>query len=271
MTRLSDYLLDCTEITRDANYQFTTQAQWIRYINQARRQIARRTACLQAVVTGQSAFGTSAQPGNMIPGALIPGTLPGSNSGNSNEAGAQATASNQFVTIPGVEMYTYNYANPFLQGQYSGYDKIIYVFNISCDIGGYTPTLRWMPWDMLQAYARAYNLGVTSYPVLWSAKGVGENGQAWLFPMPTNMGFATMIWECVCTPKPLHTNADFEVLPETYHICVRYYAARMAYLAQQRTGMAEIMEGLFEEQLIINSVATDWGHVEDYYKQLSWP
>ena len=89
MTQLSDYLLACTDITRDSGYQFTTQAQWIRYINIARREIAKRSACLEAVVTGQSAFGTSAQPGNMIPGAFIPGTLPGSAPGNSNEPGAQ--------------------------------------------------------------------------------------------------------------------------------------------------------------------------------------
>lgn len=269
MTTLSDYLLDTTDILRDANYQFTTQAQLTRYINQARREVAKRSACLEAVVTGQSAFGTSAQPGNMIPGAFIPGTLPGSASGNANEAGATATASNQFVTIPGVEMYTYNYANPFLQAQYQGYDKVIYVFNISCDIGGYTPTLRWMPWDMLQSYCRAYNLGVTSYPSVWSAKGVGENGQAWLFPMPTNMGFATMTWQCICTPKPLYTNADYEVIPSLYNNCVKYYAAYLAYMGQQRTGMAQIMRGLFDEQLQISGVASDWGHVENYYPV--WP
>lgn len=271
MTTLSDYQLDTQDILRDANAQFTTITQLNRYINRARREVAIRTACLQAVITGQSAFGTSAQPGNMMPGAFIPGTLPGSNSGNSNEAGATATASNSFVTIPGLELYTYNYANPYLQAQYQGYDKVIYVFNISCDIGGYMPTMRWMPWDNLQAYARAYNLGVTSYPVAWAAKGVGENGQAWLFPMPTNMGFATMLWECICTPKPLYSNADFEAIPSLYNNAVKYYAAYLAYMGQQRSGMAQIMRGLFEEQLMISGVASDWGHVEDYYAQLGWP
>lgn len=271
MTNLTDYQLDFQDLMRDANGQFTSTAQFIRYLNIARREVAKRSAVLQAVISGQSPFGTSAQPGNMIPGAFIPGTLPGSAAGNSNEAGATATASNSFTTIPGLELYTYNYANPYLQAQYQGYDKVIYVFNISCDIGGYMPTLRWMPWDSLQAYARAYNLGVTSYPSAWAAKGVGENGQAWLFPMPTNMGFATMLWECVCTPKPLYSNADFEAIPETYRSSINYYTARMAYLGQQRTGMAQIMNGLFEEALMIAGVATDFGHVEDYYSQLGWP
>lgn len=271
MTSLSDYLLETTDITRDSQYQFTSQAQLIRFINRARRETAKHSACLEAVVTGQSAFGTSAQPGNMIPGAFVPGTLPGSASGNSNEPGAAATASNSFVTIPGLELYTYNYANPYLQAQYAGYDKVIYVFNISVAWGGYMPTLNWMPWDNLQAYCRSVNTGVTSYPYVWSAKGVGENGQAWLFPMPTNISFGTMEWQCICTPKPLYTNADFDALPEIYRSCVSYYAAYLVYMGQQRTGMAQVMRGLFEEQLQISGVASDFGHSESYYSQLSWP
>lgn len=270
MTTLQDYLLDCTDLLRDANSQFTTTAQLTRYINQARREIAKRSACLQAVVTGQSAFGASAQPGNMIPGAFIPGTLPGSAANNSNEAGATATASNSFTTIPGLELYTYNYANPYLQAQYHGYDKVIYVFNISVNWGGQRPTLRWMPWDNLQAYARACSQGVVSNPVAWAAKGVGENGQAWLFPVPANTAFAEMEWECICTPKPLYTNADFEALPDLYASCVKYYACYLAYMGQQRTGMAQIMRGLFDEQLMISGVASDFGHTEDYYNQ-AWP
>lgn len=268
MTTLQDYIVDVQDLMRDSGAQFTSGAQLVRYINRARREVAKRSACLQAVVTGQSAFGTSAQPGNMIPGAFIPGTLPGSASGNSNQSGAPATASNGFTTIPNVELYTYNYANPFLQAQYTGYDKVIYVFNISVSWGGVRPTLRWMPWDNLQAYARAASQGVVSNPVAWSAKGVGENGQAWLFPVPNNTVFAEQEWECICTPKPLYTNADFDVLPEVYKSAVDYYAAHLAYLGQQRTGMSQIMSGLFEEQLLTTGVSTDFGHVEDYYNQL---
>ena len=271
MTTLNDYVIETQDLLRDSNSQFTSLAQLTRYINRARREVAKRSACLEAVVSGQAPFGTSAQPGNAIPGAVIPGTLPGSASGNSNEPGAVATSSNTFVTIPGVELYTYNFANPYLQAQYAGYDKVIYVFNISVSWGGYMPTLRWMPWDAMQAYCRAINTGVTSYPYVWSAKGVGENGQAWLFPMPTNISFGTMQWQCICTPKPLYTNADFEALPELYRGAVSYYAAYLAFLGQQRTGMAEIMQGLFDEQLQTNSVASDWGHLEDYYSQLGWP
>lgn len=265
MVQLSDYKLDTLALLRDSNGQFTNDQMLTRYINLARSEISKRSACLQALVTGQSAFGVSAQPGYIIPGAMIPGTLPGSAPFNANEPGAQSTASNSFVTIPGVELYTYDYAKPYLQGQYAGYDSIIYVANVSISWGGNRPTLYWLPWNDLQAYCRSYNLGVSSYPTVWSQKGVGQNGQVWLFPSPINTSFSEQEWECICTPKPLYTNSDFEALPELYHGCVKYYAAYLAFLAQQRTGMAATMQGLFEEQLLISGVASDWGHIDGYY------
>jgi hypothetical protein len=265
VTNLATYLQECTDLLRDSQNQFTTVAQLTRYINTARREIAKRSACLQALVTGQAPFGTSAQAGNMIPGAIIPNMLPNSAANNANEPGAASSPSNGFTTLPGVELYTYNYAKPYLQQQYAGYDSIIYVFNVSISWGGMRPTLNWSPWDQLQAYCRSYNIGVMSYPMAWSQKGVGENGQVWVFPVPINTPFSEMEWECVCTPKPLYTNDDYEVLPQAYQGLVKYYTTYLAYMGQQRTGMAEIMRGLFDEQLLINGVATDWGHIENYY------
>lgn len=269
MVQLADYLQQCTELLRDSNYQFTSQAALSRYINQARREVAKRAACLQALVTGQSPFGTTAQPGYAIPGAFVPGMLPNNTADALNEPGAANTSSNDFVTIPGVELYSYNYAKPFLQKQYEGYEAVIYVFTVAVSWGGNMPVLDFLPWDNLQAYCRSYNLGISSYPTAWSQKGLGENGQVWLFPVPSNISFGTMEWECICTPKPLYSNSDFEAIPEIFQNCVQYYACYLAFLAQQRSGQAELMRGLFEEQLQINGVAADWGHSDSYYK--TWP
>ena len=125
--------------------------------------------------------------------------------------------------------------------------------------------LNWMPFNDLQAYARSWNLGISSYPTLWAQKGVGENGSVYLFPVPANIAPGTMEWQCICAPKPLYSNDDYEALPESYQGCIKYYACKLAYLAQQRTAMAQIMDGLFEEQLLANGVATDWGHIETMY------
>lgn len=266
MVQLADYIISTTDLLRDSGQQFTSNAQLVRYINLARREIAKRSACLQGLVTGQAPFGTSAQPGYAIPGAFIPGMVPGSLPNNANEPGSISTSSNNFTTIPGVELYTYNYAKPFLQKQYEGYDSVIFVSDVSVSWGGNLPTLNWLPWSDLQAYCRSYNLGVNSYPSVWSQMGVGERGQVWLFPVAGNIAPGTMEWQCVCTPKPLYTNSDFEAIPEIYQGCVKYYAAYLAFLGQQRTGMAEIMRGLFDEQLMISGVSSDWGHVESHYQ-----
>lgn len=265
MTQLSDYVVEVQELVRDSNNQFTSLPAMKRYINRARVETAKRSACLQALVTGQSAFGTSSQPGYAIPGAMVPGALPDSNPDNENEPGADATASNGFVTISGVELYSYQYAKPFLQKQYQGYNSVIYVSSVAVSWGGQKPMLNWMPWDDLQAYCRAVNLGVSSYPFVWSQKGVGENGQIWLYPIPTNLASGTMDWECICTPLPLYSDSDYEALPEIYQNCVSYYAAYKCFMSQQRTGMAQIMLGQFEEKLQINGVASDWGHITSYY------
>jgi hypothetical protein len=262
---LASYKLDTLAIMRDSRSQFTSDQMLTRYVNKARVELCKRTACLDCLVIGQGAFGTSAQPGNIIPGAMVPGMLPGTLPNNQNGPGAPATASNLFQTIPGLEYYSYQYAKPFLQTQYAGVDSVIYVSQVSCAWSGYLPTLNWLPFPDFQAVARSINLGVSSYPCVWSQKGVGQNGVVYLFPVPVNSNPGTMEWQCICTPKPLYTNDDFEAIPEAYQNAVPYYAARWAYLGQQRTGMAEIMSGLFEEQLLLDGVATDWGHVESFY------
>lgn len=245
---------------RDSSFQFTSRDNMIRYINRARVQVAKESACLTALVTGQSAFGTSAQPGYAIPGATIPGTLPGSDPNNQNSAGAASTTQNSFTTIPGVELYPYSYANPYLRAQYSGYSNVIYVSDISCSWGGFMPPLVWRPWDQLQSIYRSYNMGVTSYPCIWSQMMVGENGQIWLFPIPSTLNPGAMEWQCVCTPINLYSDDDPEALPGIYQDAVQYYACYIAYLSQQRTGMADVMKGQYQERLQIAGVSGDWGH-----------
>lgn len=262
---LALYQVETLDRLRDSNAQFTSITSLNRYINGARRQVAMRTACLSVNVTGQAAFGTGAQPGYAIPGAMIPGTIPGSLPNNLNEPGAVSTPTNQFTTIPGVELYSYGYAKPFLQAQYAGYDSVIYVSSVAVSWGGIMPTMDWLPFDDLQALARSVNLGVSSYPYVWAQKGVGEMGQVYLFPIPSSLAPGSMEWQCICTPKPLYTNDDFCALPEIYQSCVVYYAAYLAFLAQQRTGMAATMRGLFEEQITIAGVASDWGHTDSFY------
>ena len=262
---LSDYLTDTSALLRDTNYQFTSQAQMTRWINQARSQVAKVTGCLRFLVAGQSPFGGAAQPGSMIPGGFQPGSIPGNFPSTNNIA--PATTLNSFSTIPGVEMYPFAFAQPYLQAQYQGVKAVIDVINVAVSWGGIRPTLAWMPWEDLQAYARSYNVGVTSYPFCWATNGDGENAQLWLFPIPTQQNPASgeMEWDCFCVPTDLISDNDYDAIPSGFQGAVKYYAAKLCYLASQRQGIADYYQGLFEQHLGVDRTATNRGKVPNYY------
>ena len=265
MATLSLYLEDLTQFLRDANYQFSSKKQLTRWVNEARRKVAQDTGCIQCLVTGQSPFGTSSQPGYFIPGAGVPGMLPGNNPNNLNAAGAVATASNGFNTIPGVEVYPFTYINQFLRQQYAGVNAIHDVFNVSVSWGGIRPTLNWLPWDDLQAYARSYNIGAFAYPFGWATLGIGEAGQVWLFPVPSTALPGEMEVQASCTPIDLYTDDDYDAVPHPFQSCVKFYAAYLSFLSTQRLGQAETYKKLYEEKIISSTVASDRGHIPNYY------
>lgn len=257
MANLSDYLLDTSNLLRDSNYLFNSQTKLTRYINLARDQVAKQSGCLRALIAGQAPFGNAANPGTLIPGAGQPGSPLVQN----------------FSTLVGVEKYSYGYANPFLTANNQGYRAVVDVIDCAVSWGGNRPCLNWMPWEDLQAYARSYNVGVFSYPFLWSSSGSGTKGQVWLFPVPQIAQAANaqpgaqgeMEWDTTCLPSYLYSNNDYEALPESVTDAVPYFAAHLAFLGSQRFAMAATMLSLFNEKLGIDNTASDRGKSDSYY------
>lgn len=257
---LSQYLIDTAALLRDANFLFNSQTQLTRYINLARDQIAKQTGCLRVLITGQAPYGNASNPGLLIPGAGQPGS----------------PIFQKFTTITNVEKYAYGYAVPFLKACNSGVRDIVDVIDVAVSWGGNRPSLNWLPWDELQAYARAYNFLVTSYPFLWSTNGSGSKGQVWLFPVPQQTAIATatstssapageMEWDVTCLPSFIYSNDDYEALPGSVTDAVPFLAAHYAFLGSQRYGMAATMKALYEERLMISNAAGDRGKSDSYY------
>lgn len=258
---LSQYLDDTAALLRDANFLFNSQAQLTRYINLARDQVAKQSGCLRALIAGQAPFGNASNPGVGIPGAAQPGS----------------PAYQSFTTLTGVEKYSYGYANPFLKANNQGMRAIVDVIDVAVSWGGNRPSLNWMPWEDLQAYARSYSVGVMSYPFLWSTNGSGTKGQVWLFPVPevqtitaspsTNLSSpqGEMNWDVTALPSYLYSDDDYEALPESVTDAVSFYAAHLAFLGSQRFGMAAIMKAEFNEKLSIDNTAGDRGKTDSYY------
>lgn len=255
--KLSEYLVDTALLLRDSNYLFNSQTTLTRYINRARDQVAKQSGCLRALIAGQAPFGNSSNPGQLIPGGGQPGS----------------PLVQSFTTLVGVEKYSYGYANPFLRANNAGYRSVMDIIDVAVSWGGNRPTLNYMPWDDLQAYARSYNIGVFSYPFLYSTSGSGTKGQVWLFPVPQIAQVVNaqpgaqgeMEWDVTCLPTPLYSDNDYEALPESVTDTVPFWAAHLAFLGSQRYSMAEIMKAEFNEKLSIDNTAGDRGKADAYY------
>jgi hypothetical protein len=257
---LTDYIIDASALLHDYGLLFTPQAQLIRWCNEARRQCAQHTGCIRRHLTGQSAYGAGAQPGSMIPGAIQPGALPAAFP-NAQFSATQST----FQAISGVERYPFvGFANPYLKASYAGCESIIDVDQVSVSWGGSPlPALAWLPWDDLQAYARAYQNLVTSYPYYWSVLNDGEDGEVWLFPVPSQP--SEMEWDVYATPSGLYSNNDPDAIPGGFRNSIKYGAVSLALQAKQRFADAEYMYDQFMRRIMTGAVARDRGKTPNYY------
>lgn len=261
------YRQDCAALLWDYGLAFTPQKQLDRWINEARRQVAYHTGCVRRHLTGQSAFGASSQPGAFIPGGAQPGAA-----GTNVQPNAINSASvGDFQAIAGVERYPFQgFANPKLKAQHAGCEGIIDVGMVSTSWGGSPmPGLAWMPWEDLQAYARAYQNLVTSYPYYWSVLADGGDGEIWLFPVPSQGGpFADMEWDAFCYPSSLHTDDDFDAIPEGQRNAVKFGAVALALTGKQRYADADYMQNRFHERIGTAAVARDRGKIPNFYYQV---
>ena len=293
---LSQLLNDTSALLNDMNYSFISQNQLTRWINTARRNAAKRTGCVRRLITGQSAFGASAQNNVAVPSAAQPGALPGGFSNGTYPNGltsygdfnqnysqdynvnysyypnpppyysiAYGAINNSCMTIPGVERYPYiGFFNNFLKAQYAGVDKVLDTIACSVNWGGTTrPNLDWMPWDEFQAYCRAYAVLNMSYPSVWSVFNDGPQGEIWMFPVPSQYNEIEL--DVTCQPVDLIDDSTFDAIPDGFQEALKYGAAAIAFESSGRFAQAQAMEDRFADNLGIARVAVDRGKSRTYY------
>ena len=293
---LSQLLNDTSAILNDMNYSFISQNQLTRWINTSRRNAAKRTGCVRRLITGQSAFGASAQNNVAVPSAAQPGALPGGFSNGTYPNGnttygdfnqdynqdynvnysyypnpppyysiAYGAINNTCMTIPGVERYPYiGFFNNFLKAQYAGVDKVLDTIACAVNWGGTTrPNLDWMPWDEFQAYCRAYAVLNMSYPAVWSVFNDGPQGEIWMFPVPSQYNEIEL--DVTCQPLDLIDDTTFDAIPDGFQEALKYGAAAVAFESSGRFAQAQAMEDRFADSLGIARVAVDRGKSRTYY------
>lgn len=252
----SDYVTDTQALTRDSNALLTPLSQLTRWINRARYLCCLHTGCIERLIAGNCPSGTSSVPGYAIPDAAQPGNK----------------LSQSFQTIANVEKYPFAYANKFLRANYPGIKGIIEVKNVAISWGSFRPVMRYTPWEDMQAYCRAYNIGVYNYPLIWSVTTEGEKGEVWLWPPPSITGVSSLIasqgemeWLCSCIPFDMHSNSDIESIPEPFQQSIPFAAAAYCFLGAQRPGSAQIYMDMFTDQLGIERISVDRGQPGNPY------
>lgn len=270
---LQFYYNDTAALLHDASFLFTPKTQMLRWINRARRYAAQETGCIRKHVTGQSAFGSSAQANVFKAGGAVAGNLPSAvpiaSTNTLLPSPVTGAAVSPFLqTIPGLERYPYQgFFNPYLQQLHGGCRYVIDVIECSVNWGGACrPALAWLPWDDLQAYARAYATLVTSYPYYWSSYADGANGEIWLFPAPSTLGDIEI--DAVVMPLDLQDEDDTEALPDDRIDAIKYGAAAYCYKAKQQYAQAADMWSDFNDCLGLSTVASNRGKTPNYYWRL---
>jgi hypothetical protein len=106
---------------------------------------------------------------------------------------------------------------------------------------------------------------VSSYPYYWSTFNDGENGEIWLFPVPSQTMQLEMTVACV--PNDLNSDDDYDAIPDGFANAIKYGAAHMVYLTQRKFLLAAQMEQMFADRLGFGRVAADTGKVPNFYFQ----
>jgi hypothetical protein len=248
---LQRYIVDTQRLIRDRSAIITPVAELTDYINEGRRLVCRITGCLRALIAGNAPFGGGFTPGvGATPGAMTPGI--------------EDTSVTTFATIPSVEKYHFDYARPFLQAQYTGFDRIIEVIDVAVTWNTASrPVMDWVTWDELQALYRIYSAGVFTYPFAAAKQGDGVNQVIYLAPVPGQA--LEMEWDCSCVPKALASSDDYEAIPEPFSEAVKYAAAMRAFMSTQRYGSADMMRDMLASHLGVDRVAVEVGGVPSYY------
>lgn len=262
---LSQVLQDASVLLNDNNYSFTSKNQLTRWVNTARRQAAYRTGCVRRLISGQSAFGASSQPGMAVPGAMQPGMIPGVLTPGTLGTWATGAVQNTLQTIPQVERYPYQgFFNPYLRQTYAGCNEVLDSIELAVNWGGASrPVLDWKPWDEFQAYCRAYSVLNSSYPSVWTVYNDGPQGEIWMFPIPSQAGEIEL--DAFVSPKDIYSDDDVDVIPTMFHEALKFGAASLAFMSSRRYADAEIMEQKFSERIGVASVARDGGKSRSFY------
>lgn len=202
-----------------------------------------------------------------ITGTTTTVTATGSTGGSN--ATFNVTIDNSLTTVPGQEVYPFSLANTLVTAQslFTGLQSAEGLISVACAWGANSamkPMLNEMIWSEFQAYYRSYNMGMQSYPTIWSKYGQGLNGSIYLWPLPSQA--AQMDWDLWCLPVTLTSSSTPEAIPYPFTTPVAFYAAYLAFFNAQRFDDAEKMKKEYEDKLLECPPMSTGAFMDNYYE-----
>jgi hypothetical protein len=206
---LSRYIVEVQNLLNDQNGQFFPIPTLVNYINRSRRRIAWASGCIRV---------------------LPPGVQ----------------------TVPQQEVYPFSNWISLVQGVRPQVRDIIACRSLAVSIGpgGWKPVWRRIVWTDFQSRFRIFNgtwYGTISEPGWWAQYGEGAIGSIYMAPIPAQS--LPMEVDLTCTPFPLLTDNDQEIIPTPWDDAVCWWAAVLTLLQQQRYKDAQAMVQMFNAEM----------------------
>lgn len=300
--QLSEYVNNVQGLLNDPLSQFYSSSNMTNWINRARSEVAKRSACIRRLTpsstsvqsitvssggVGYTSVTVTISGPDAIGGTFTQATASGVLSGGALQSITVTNAGTGYVTTPTVtitgngtgasgvavlgvhltttvsqEVYTFASATAILAALEPGLQAVVGVLDVAVSWGSMKPVLQWCPWSSFQAYARAINQG-QQYPSLWSQFQMGETGSIYLFPIPT--GTNEMQWDCFCTPQALSGTQTVDIIPDNWTSAVIYYACYLAYMNAQRKDDSNDMFMRYERALMEAAAYSSPPRTPSYY------
>lgn len=181
------------------------------------------TAIVQAILSGTQIVGYAVI--DQGSGYLFPPTI--TVSGGGAVLDAEAIAHLGYVNNAVLDKAVYEFRDVPVSTLQPGYGSILAVRSVAIIWDNVRYVGNYLSFSKMQALVRSYTSGNFLYTPFWFSQfGQGDAGSLYLYPEPDQT--YPVEWDCLCLPKDLVSDQDYEAIPRPWTDAVPYYAAWLA-------------------------------------------